>query len=119
GRTRLCVIPVQLIEMAKHRPESRWALVDVGRQRQQTARILLWRRGWGSVENQRWRRYLEAGHGWTDQKLVGRGRRGSSIEPGRRLHRHGRDATARQHHARRWRLQIDRCGQDLEARRLG
>ena len=39
------------------------------------------------------------------------------IEPRRGLHRHGRDRTARQHHAGRRRLQIHRRRQDVEAHR--
>ena len=61
--------------------------------------------------------HLAAGHRRPDPQLVGRRRRGFRIQSRRRLHRHGRDRTARQHHAGRRRLQVDRRRQDVEARR--
>jgi hypothetical protein len=71
-----------------------------------------------ALEDDGRRRDLVPGDRRTDHLGLGRRGRGERVEPRPRLHRHGRVGDPRQHHARRRRLQVERCGQDLGARRL-
>ena len=106
------------VQVAQHRPRSRRP-VDCGVRRQGTAaRGLLRRHRRRAVEDDRRRRAMGAGHRRPDQELVGRRRRRLRIVTGHRLHRHGRVVHPRQHPARRRRLQVGGCRQDVDARRL-
>jgi len=104
--------------MAQHRPQPRRP-IDCRRGRERAAQRRVLRRRWRrAVEDDGCREHLGAGHRRSDQQLVGRRGRGVRVEPRRRVHRHGRVVHPRQHHARRRRLQVDRCRSEVGARRL-
>ena len=92
--------------------------IAVVRRQGTAARGVLRRDRRRAVEDDRRRRTMGARHRRPDQELLGRRRRRLRIDPGHRLHRHGRVVHPRQHPAGRRRLQIDRRRQDVDARRL-
>ncbi len=85
------------------------------RQRGPAARVLHGRHGRRTLENHRRRQQLATGHRCHTQEFVGRRDRDFAVESRRRLRRHRRIGNPRQHHPRRWRIQVDRWRQNLGA----
>ena len=91
--------------LAEHRAESGRALAGGGGKRAAAVGVLLRRDRRRSVEDHQRRRDLVPGDRRADSQLVGRCGRGLGVESRRRVHRHGRNRIARQHHAGRRRVQ--------------
>ena len=83
--------------------------------RRAAARGLLRRHRRRAVEDHRRRPDLEPGDRRADRQLIGRRGGGVGVAPRRRLHRDGRVAHPRQHHAGRRDLQVQRRRQDVDA----
>ena len=106
------------VQVAEHRPRSRWPLDRHFRREGPAERRLLRRHRRRPVEDDGQGRDVGAGHRRPDPQFVGRRGRRVRNEHRRSVHRHGRIVYPRQHPAGRRRLQVARCGQDVDARRL-